>query len=116
LTLGQYQADHGDPEQAVTLLRAEWQRRHHVLVADALAWALHRQGHDADALPLAEQAQQHGWHNALFAYHRGEIERSLGLADAARAHLAEALRTDPSFSPLLAPQARAALAALGGTP
>ncbi|MER8188546.1 tetratricopeptide repeat protein [Kitasatospora sp. NPDC094015] len=113
LTLGQYQADHGDPEQAVTLLRAEWQRRHHVLVADALAWALHRQGHDADALPLAEQAQQHGWHNALFAYHRGEIERSLGLADAARQHLADALRTDPSFNPLQVPVARTSLKVVG---
>ncbi|WP_406210180.1 tetratricopeptide repeat protein [Kitasatospora sp. NBC_01560] len=116
LTIGQYQADHGDPDQAVTLLRAEWQRRHNVLVADALAWALHRQGNDREALPLAEQAQRHGWHNALFAHHRGEIERALGLTDAAREHLAEALRTDPFFSPLLAPQARTALAALGGTP
>ncbi|MFC9324278.1 tetratricopeptide repeat protein [Kitasatospora sp. NPDC057015] len=116
LTLGQYQADHGDPAQAVALLRAEWERRRSVLVADALAWALHRQGHDREALPLAEQAQRLGWHNALFSYHRGEIERALGHADAAREHLGEALRTDAWFSPLLAPQARRALADLGGTP
>ncbi|WP_371483552.1 tetratricopeptide repeat protein [Kitasatospora sp. NBC_00315] len=116
LTIGQYRADHGDPADAVTLLRAEWQRRRNVQVADALAWALHRQGSDDEALPLAEQAQQHGWHNALFAYHLGEIERSLGHPDAAREQLDLALRTDPSFSPLLAPQARTALTALGGNP
>ncbi|WP_329492889.1 tetratricopeptide repeat protein [Kitasatospora herbaricolor] len=116
LTLGRFQADHGDPAQAVALLRGEWERRRSVLVADALAWALHRQGKDQEALPLAEQAGRHGWRNALFAYHRGEIERALGQPDAAREHLAEALRLDPHFSPLLAPQARSALAALGGTP
>ncbi|GAA1069086.1 tetratricopeptide repeat protein [Kitasatospora nipponensis] len=116
LTIGQYQADHGDAGQAVTVLRAEWQRRQNVLVADALGWALHRRGDDDQALPLAEQAGRLGWHNALFSYHRGEIERSLGRTADARDHLAEALRTDPYFSPLLAPAARTALAALGGTP
>ncbi|MDH6574558.1 tetratricopeptide repeat protein [Kitasatospora sp. MAP5-34] len=109
LSLGQYEADHGDPAAAVRLLRGEWQRRQNALVADALAWALHRQGADGEAVGLAEQAESHGWHNALFSYHRGEIERALGRTDEARAHLGEALRTDPYFSPLQAPHARAAL-------
>ncbi|WP_035844495.1 tetratricopeptide repeat protein [Kitasatospora azatica] len=112
LTMGQYRADHGDPGEAVRLLRTEWSRRHNVLVADALAWALHRQGADPEALELARQAQHTGWHSALFAYHRGEIERALGQDDAARADLAEALRLDPYFNPLQAPRARADLAAL----
>ncbi|MFD7453521.1 tetratricopeptide repeat protein [Kitasatospora sp. NPDC059827] len=116
LTLGQYQADHGDPAEAVRLLRAEWQRRHNVLVADALAWALHRQGADQEALDLAEQAESHGWHNAVFLYHHGEIERALGHTEAARAHLGQALATDPSFNPLHAPRARADLAALTDAP
>jgi hypothetical protein len=42
------------------------------------------------------------------------IERSLGLRDAARASLSAALRLNPRFSPLLAPRAKAALAALDG--
>ncbi|MFJ9516967.1 hypothetical protein ACIRPK_01645 [Kitasatospora sp. NPDC101801] len=113
LALGQYQADHGDPAEAVRLLRAEWQRRRSVLVADALGWALHRQGADREALGLAEQAGRTGWPNARFRYHQGEIERALGQRDAARTHLAEALRIDPHFSPLYAPQARAALDSLG---
>ncbi|MFD8749498.1 tetratricopeptide repeat protein [Kitasatospora sp. NPDC059577] len=113
LTLGQYQADHGDPAEAVRLLRSEWARRQNVLVADALSWALHRIGADTEALTLARQAQAHGWHNALFGYHLGEIEHALGHTDDARTHLTEALTTDPAFNPLQAPLARATLDTLG---
>ena len=116
LTTGQYQADHGDPAAAVRLLRGEWDRRRNALVADALAWALHRQGADGEALELAAQAQQNGWRNALFSYHRGEIEHALGHTDAARGHLTEALDIDPHFSPLWAARARADLAALPVSP
>ncbi|MFJ8434045.1 tetratricopeptide repeat protein [Kitasatospora sp. NPDC094019] len=113
LTLGQFQADHGDPAEAVRLLRAEWARRQNVLVADALAWALHRTGADAEALDLARRAQAHGWRNALFLYHLGTVEHALGHTDDARTHLTEALTADPAFNPLQAPLARAALAGLG---
>ncbi|GHE25805.1 hypothetical protein GCM10018781_77710 [Kitasatospora indigofera] len=116
LTLGQYQADHGDPTEAVRLLRAEWDRRQNVLVADALAWALHRTGADTEALPLARRAQAHGWHNALFDYHLGEIERSLGQVVDARNHLDRALTTDPAFNSLQAPIARTDLTALSTKP
>ncbi|WP_457034285.1 tetratricopeptide repeat protein [Kitasatospora sp. P5_F3] len=109
LALGQYLADHGDPTEAVRLLRAEWQRRRSVLVADALAWALHRQGADQEALGLAGQARRTGWPNARFRYHQGEIERSLGQREAVRTHLGEAVRIDPYLAP-----ARAALDSLGG--
>nr|WP_202523992.1 tetratricopeptide repeat protein [Kitasatospora sp. SID7827] len=112
LALGQFEADHGDPGTAVRLLRAEWDRRHNVLVADALAWALHRTGADREALDLADLALAHGWRNALFHYHRGEIERALGRTGDARTDLERALATDPEFNPLQAPRARSALAAL----
>ncbi|MFJ5228378.1 hypothetical protein ACIQBJ_00635 [Kitasatospora sp. NPDC088391] len=111
LTLGQFEADHGDPARAVDLLRAEWGRRHQVLVADALAWALHRAGADAEALRHADLALAHGWDNALFHYHRGAIELALGRTGEARADLSRALAVDPQFDPLRAPEARAALAA-----
>ncbi|MEV4561466.1 hypothetical protein AB0K51_31400 [Kitasatospora sp. NPDC049285] len=111
LTLGQFEADHGDPAAAVRLLRAEWDRRHNVLVADALAWALHRTGADHEALGYTDLALAHGWHNALFLYHRGAIEQALGRTADARTHLSQALATDPQFNPLQAPAARTALAA-----
>jgi tetratricopeptide (TPR) repeat protein len=111
-----YEADHGSPARALRHARAEWAERQSVEVADALAWALHRAGQDAEALRFARSAARLGWRNALFAYHRGMIERSLGQREAARRSLAAALRTDPAFSPLHAPAARKALAALGGAP
>lgn len=117
LVLGRYQADHGDPKAAVDLLTGEWDSGHRSMeTADALSWALFRAGDATRALTYAKKAADQGRHSALFLYHRGEIERTLGMTDDARRHLADALRTNPDFSPLLAPQARTALAALGDPP
>jgi tetratricopeptide (TPR) repeat protein len=108
-----FEADHGDRAAALRAARAERARRASVHVADALAWALHVNGRDREALEQARQAARTGYRNALFLYHRGMIERALGQRDAARRSLAAALRLNPYFSPLLAPRARAALAGLG---
>ncbi len=115
--LGLLDADHGDPVAAVARLRAEWARGHRsVGAADALGWALFRAGRAKEALEYAKRATEEGLRSALFSYHRGEIERALELRGPARRHLAEALRINPSFSPLHAPRAEAALAALGEPP
>ncbi|MEV0998691.1 tetratricopeptide repeat protein [Nonomuraea sp. NPDC050202] len=111
LPMGLFEADHGDPDAAVRHLRAEWQRRRSVEVADALGWALHRAGRHAEAAAYATRADQAGGRNALFAYHRGEIEHALGHAAAACAHLSRALSINPHFSPGGAARARALLAA-----
>ncbi|MFJ9029255.1 tetratricopeptide repeat protein [Streptomyces sp. NPDC102274] len=114
LVLGRFEADHGDPQAAVARLRSEWKQSHRSMeVADALGWALHRAGQWREALAYATKATEPGRRSALFSYHRGEIERSLEMHGAARRHIEEALRTDPHFSPLLAPMAREALDALG---
>ncbi|MGW4795369.1 tetratricopeptide repeat protein, partial [Nonomuraea sp. NPDC004297] len=111
LALGIFQANHGDPVAAVRHLRAEWRRRRSVEVADALAWALHRAGHHAEAVGYSVRAAKLGGHNALFAYHRGEIEHALGRRSGACAHLARALSINPHFSLSGARRARALLAA-----
>ncbi|MFD8771880.1 tetratricopeptide repeat protein [Streptomyces sp. NPDC059916] len=120
LLLGRFEADHGDPRAAVTRLRAEWKRAPSVQTADALGWALHRAGDDKEALKYAQRATdpEHGGtvRSALIAYHRGEVERKLGLDGPARRHIGEALRINPTFSPLLSPLAKEALAALGDPP
>jgi hypothetical protein len=54
--------------------------------------------------------------SALYAYHRGMIERDLGMHGPARRHLEEALRLNPYFAPLHVPHARATLKALGEPP
>jgi tetratricopeptide (TPR) repeat protein len=117
LVLGLFEADHGDTATAVALLREEWKQHPGIAVADALGWALHRAGEHEEALKFATMAmdKEHGGgvRSALYAYHRGEIERSLERYGPARRHLAEALRINPYFSPLLVPEAEAALDALG---
>ncbi|MFD5376749.1 tetratricopeptide repeat protein [Streptomyces griseoincarnatus] len=117
LVLGRFEADHGDAQAAVRRLRAEWERQPSTEVADALGWALHRAGEDEEALPFAVRATEGtkggGVRSALFAYHRGTIERSLERYGAARRHLTEALQINPWFSPLHAPRAKEALARLG---
>ncbi|WP_432153267.1 tetratricopeptide repeat protein [Streptomyces tricolor] len=102
-------ADHGDRRAALRAARAEWARRHTVHTADALAWALHVNGRDAEALPYAHRATATGYRSAAFRYHRGVIELATGHRSAGRASLAAALALNPGFSPPGAARARAAL-------
>ncbi|MFD9330643.1 tetratricopeptide repeat protein [Streptomyces sp. NPDC060065] len=104
-------ADHGDKEAALKAARAEWARRHTVHTADALAWALHVNGRDEEALPYAREATATGYRNASFLYHRGMIERATGHQKAGDASLKSALDLNPGFSPLGATAARKALEA-----
>ncbi|MFE9726376.1 hypothetical protein ACFYQ5_22950 [Streptomyces sp. NPDC005794] len=114
LTEARFEADHGDAEAAVELMRTEWAaQRRSSAVADTLAWALHRAGRSEEAVQYAERAVESGVRDASYAYHLGVIESSLGQDGPARGHLEEALRTNPDFSPLAAPLAREALDALG---
>jgi tetratricopeptide (TPR) repeat protein len=110
LAMGTFEANHGDADAAVRHLREEWKRRQSVEVADALGWALHQAGHHTEAAAYATRADALGGRNALFAYHRGEIEHALGHTAAARAHLSRALSINPNFSPAGATRARALLA------
>lgn len=102
-------ADHGDAESALRAARAEWDRRHTVHTADAVAWALHKNGRDEEALPYARRATATGYRNAAFLYHRGMIEQATGNAKEARASLTSALKLNPGFSPLGAREARTTL-------
>ncbi|MGI5424811.1 tetratricopeptide repeat protein [Streptomyces sp. CA-179760] len=102
-------ADHGDKKEALRSARAEWDRRHSVHTADALAWALHVNGRDEEALPYARRATATGYRNATFLFHRGIIERATGDEREARDHLKAALDLNPGFSPLGAREARTAL-------
>jgi len=105
-------ADRGDAAESLRRAEAEWGRRRHVLVADAMAWALHLNGRDAEALPFADRAMALGTVDAGFAYHRGMILRALGRTGEAVDQLAAALRINPHFSPVHAPLAERALVEL----
>ncbi|MFE0175618.1 tetratricopeptide repeat protein [Streptomyces sp. NPDC059002] len=114
--LGLFEADHGDADAAVERLTAEYKRHGSPATADALGWALHRSGDGEAGLKLVTKAMEKGPRSALFAFHRGQIERELGYYGAARRHLGEALRINPYFSPLGVPAAKESLAALGEPP
>jgi tetratricopeptide (TPR) repeat protein len=105
-------ADHGDRKAALRAARAEWDRRRTVHTAAALAWALHVNGRDGEALPYARRATATGYRDAVFLHHLGMIERAVGREPDARRHLAAALDLNPGFSPLGAREARTALTEL----
>ncbi|WP_084779630.1 tetratricopeptide repeat protein [Planobispora rosea] len=106
LTWAEYEADHGSPAKAVSHARAEYARNPNLVAADALAWALHRDGRSEEALPYARKATATGWRNALLLHHRAEIERAVGLTGRAGRSAAEARRANPAFSPRLPALAR----------
>jgi tetratricopeptide (TPR) repeat protein len=109
LELALFNADHGDPRAALRAAKAEWERRHSVHVADALAWALHANGRDAQAARYAEHALSLGTHSATFAFHAGMIQVALGNTIEGRAFLREALSFDPHISIAYGPVARRTL-------
>ncbi|WP_324607524.1 tetratricopeptide repeat protein [Streptomyces sp. NRRL B-1347] len=98
-------ADHGDRAAALRAARGEWERRHTVHTADALAWALHVNGRDREALRYARHATGTGVRDASFFYHRGVIESALS-PKAGRDWLRAALDLNPGFSPRGAEEAR----------
>jgi tetratricopeptide (TPR) repeat protein len=109
-----FYSDHGQPALALRYGRAGIAIRPFLEMDDAYAWALHVNHRDADALTWSGKAMATGMANALFAYHRGMIEKSLGQKAAARHDLSQAQALNPAFNPLQAPIARRALAELGG--
>lgn len=116
LSTALFAADHADPVTALAAATTEYERRQNTDSQDAMAWALHAAGRDAEALPLALQATSLGGASAVMLYHRGAIEAALGMTEQARATLGSALDTNPYFSPLLAPRAQELLDSLGGRP
>lgn len=109
-----FYANQGDPVQALRYAEAGLRVRPSAEMQDAYAWALFANGRDVESLAWAEKAASTGMRNALFSFHKGMIENSLGRRAAARADLTAALAINPYFSPRLVPIAHATLATLGG--
>lgn len=109
LELALFLADHGPAEEALPLAEAEWARGRGIHAADAMAWALHANGRDREALRFARLATRLGTREPSLWAHRGIIEAALGMVDAARSHLQQSIAMDPGESPWQRAQAVDAL-------
>ncbi len=106
------EADHGDPAKALADARAGYTATPTVRAADALAWALHRLGRDAEARKRSDEALRLGSIDPILRYHAGAIAASVGDVKGARHDLGMALSVDPGFSATGAAEARRILAGL----
>ena len=116
LELALFDADHGRPRAALEAAKAEWKRRHSVHVADALGWALFRNGRPLAASRYARLALRLGYRNALFHFHAGMIDLALGHETRGRRELQTALAINPHFSILHSSTAARKLRRLEGKP
>lgn len=112
LELAVFLADHGSAEDALPLAEAEWARSKGIHAADAMAWALHADGRDGEALRFAGLATRLNTQEPSLWAHRGIIEAALGRYDAARVHLEMSISMDPGESPWQRANANDALKAL----
>jgi tetratricopeptide (TPR) repeat protein len=107
--LALFEANHGSPRRAVTLARRAWAEAPSVRSADALGWALTRDGHPEHGLTWAHRALRLASIDPSFLYHAGIAARGAGSLGQARDYLTRSLALNPWFSPLYAPLARRAL-------
>lgn len=94
---------------ALELATSELDVRKDVFGYDALAWALHKNGHHRRAAAPIEAAMRLGTREPSLLYHAGMIYAALGDEDRARSLLRAALDINPTFDPLQSPIARATL-------
>ncbi|MBA2577030.1 MAG: tetratricopeptide repeat protein [Euzebyaceae bacterium] len=107
LEMALFEADRADdPQRAVELARqAHDARPDNVFAADALAWALHRAGDSAAALPYVDQALRLDAADPLLRFHAAAVRAATGDDAAARADLQRTFDLTPWFSFALADEA-----------
>ena len=105
--LALFLADHDlDPAQAVRLMETDWQTRKDVETADALAWASLKVEKPAEAQKFVDLARKQGYVAPIFLWHAGRIAEALKNTLEARNYYQRALKINPNFHPLGAPDAR----------
>ena len=110
--LALFEADHGDPAQAVDLAARAWAAAPSVRSADAFSWALSAAGRDAEALRMSDRAMRLGSRDPSFLYHAAMVARRAGEAQRAKGLLSKLVAQSPNFNPLYGPRAERALEGL----
>ena len=95
--LALFEADHGSTARGVRYARRAWAAAPSVRSADALGWALTRDGHPADGVRWARRALRLGWRDPTVLFHAGMSAKGAGDRDAARRWLRAALARTPRF-------------------
>jgi tetratricopeptide (TPR) repeat protein len=97
--------------EACDAAQKDYEARKDIYGADLVAWTCFKAGRMDIARTAMSEAMRFGTKEALFFYHAGMIENSLGNKAEARRLLNLALKTNPSFDFLQAATARQVLAA-----
>ena len=96
-----YSTKQRQPGRALSLARQAFAERQDVYTKDALAFALLRAGRGDEALRIARDVIALETPDARLLYHAGLIERENGAAERGEALIAQALRLNPRFDPVL---------------
>lgn len=98
LEMALFEADHGDPGTAVELATQAYASRQTVFTADALAWALVRNGQPDLARPYVDELLRLGSRDASMRYHAAVVLAANGDNEAAALHLTQAFEMTPWFT------------------
>lgn len=108
--LALFYADHNlKSAEAYAQAAREYEVRHDIYGADAVAWTALKAGKSEEAQQAMKEALRLGTQDARLLYHAGMIARAAGDGAAAHDYLRRALTLSPQFDPLQAANARKAL-------
>ena len=99
-------------EKALDIAKVDREENKDLRASDTLAWCLFKSGRYSEAKKFSEEALRLGSKNALFFFHAGMIEDSLGNKAKAINLLQKALDTNPNFDLQKADVARKKIASL----
>ncbi len=115
LELALFNANHSkDTANTVKQARAAYSERPTIYAADALAWALYKDGKFEEAHKYSAESLKLTTRDAMLHFHAGMIAAALGNKEAAKTSLQTALEINPNFSLLYASEAKEMLAKMGG--
>ncbi len=94
---GFFAASVEEPQQAVEWARRDFALRHGITACDALAWALHKAGHLAEARAMSERALATGTRDPHLLYHAAMIRMAAGDIAGGAALTQQALEANPRY-------------------